>query len=137
MRRFAADLTRRYLGPAVLLLSAACAAGARPRATAGDVMVSVQNDLLPQADLTVHIVSDVGVRRILGGVGPGSTRTLRFNEASYGGQFRLVARRSDGSEITSTPFALYPGAVVTWTMRTNYLSVGSDTGPRPDGSSAT
>jgi hypothetical protein len=114
---------RRLIQPAAFLLLAACAAGSRRTDATGDVMVSVQNDLLPQSDLTVHIVSEGGLRRLLGGVPPGSTRTLQFHEVSYGGQFRLVARRSDGSEINSVRFSLFPGAGVTWTMRNNILQV--------------
>jgi hypothetical protein len=120
-RRVQAALCR-LTAPAALLLLAACAAGGRARA--GAVEVEVRNDMLPRADLTVRVVSDGGFRQLLGGVAPGATRTLRFQEPLYTGRYRLVGQRADGTEVTSLPFSLFAGARVTWTVRENRLSVG-------------
>ena len=121
-RRSVAAGAPRSLAVLITLLVAACSA-ARRDPTAGEIMVAVENDLLPRADLTIRVESEGGFRRILGGVGPGATRTLRFREPSYGGRFRLIARTPDGGEIASVPFSLFPGAIVSWSIRDNALSV--------------
>lgn len=114
----------RLIAPAALpLLVAACASGARGRTSASDVLVEVTNDLVPPTAVTVRVVSSSGRRSVVGGVAPSETRTLRYSESSYPGRFTLLADPSTGREVSSASFALFAGAHVVWSLRTNTLNV--------------
>jgi hypothetical protein len=105
-----------------LLLIAACSATSRAgRATA--VSIQVENDLIPRADVTLQIVVPGGSRRFVGGVPPGAEREFRFDDASYVGQYRMVARKPDGEEVVSLPFNLFAGAIVAWSLGDNAVVV--------------
>lgn len=114
--------------PALLLavLLAACAtAGNSSRAAGGDVVVRVDNNLIPPAALTVYMVSETGTRRLIGNVSPQQNATLSFDPLAASGRYRLVARTTAGAEIASTPFTLTTGdAAVNWDLRSNIATVG-------------
>lgn len=119
-------LARRHhsLLPVVLLLLAACTVGGTgSRAGPAAIVVRITNDLVPRVSLTVWMTSAAGTRTVLGGVAPGQTETLHFRDASYAGRYLLVAQAANGREFNSTPFALAPGASVTWSVRNNTLRV--------------
>lgn len=125
MRRKA---SRRFL-PVACLLLAACAtgseAGGREETAAAEAVIRVENDLLPQQEVTVRLFRPDGAREILGSVGPGQTRSFRIRESSYAGSFALVAENSSGQELVSRPFSVYPNDTVDWELRLNQLTVGN------------
>lgn len=109
----------------VATLFTACAAGGGGRRAADEVVsVRVHNDLRPASEVTVRMISDAGVRQILGSISPQDTRTLQFAQGPFAGTYQLVARAADGREVTSRTFALVPFARVDWSLFTNSLNVG-------------
>lgn len=113
------------MAPVALLLLAACAAGAgRNREVASpEVVFEIHNDLNPPRALTVRLLAQTGPRTLLGSVSPGQTRTLRFRESAYHGQYRLVAEGGPRGEVTSTTFSLAPGERVVWRLQNNTIRI--------------
>lgn len=111
--------------PVALLLCAACAAGAgRGRgAQSPEVIFQVHNDLNPPRALTVRLISQTGTRALLGSLTPGQTRSFRYRDAAYHGQYRLVAEGAAGGDVASTSFVLTPGTRVVWTVQTNSIRI--------------
>ena len=93
---------------------------------AGAARVVVNNNLVVSSSLSVSIVPDVGVRRLLGNVPPGRTVTLNYDGATTG-RYRLVGRSTGGRDLVSDPFS-FPGGggQVTWDIQSNIIRV---TGP--------
>lgn len=116
----------RRLAPVALLLLAGCAAGgwSRSQRVSGDeVVVEVQNDLVPARSVTVWMISEAGPRTLLGSVPAGQTRILRFRQQAFNGAYRLSTgsgrRQQDGT--VSTPFTLSAGALLVWSVRPNVV----------------
>lgn len=85
----------------------------------------VHNDLVPRQALTIRLTSGLGQRALLGNVTPGAKRTLRYRHPALQGSYRLVAEGNRGRSITSTPFALFAGARVTWSIQSNLVRVAA------------
>ena len=110
----------RSLAPVALLILAllvGCATGGGPKGGGeGEVLVRVENNLTPSTSLTVWAVRlPSGNRQLLGTVPPRRTVTLDFDPPS-GGQYRLVARPTTGSEIVSNPVNLTGAAQLRWDL---------------------
>jgi hypothetical protein len=101
---------------------AACATG-RGKFRGEPVAVEVRNDLRPDQSVTVRVENGRGLRRVLGSVPAGQTRTLFFSETLLAGTFQLMAERPDGSRVTSSGFTLSPDALVVWHLQTNVVGV--------------
>lgn len=88
------------------------------------VSVRVNNDLIPPTAITVHAnqTSGAGVRRRVGDVEPGATRTLTFAPGSFGGEFVFTARTTAGQEIVSNPIVITPPESLEWRLSANILS---------------
>jgi hypothetical protein len=88
----------------------ACASGGGARRTSDeaphDVNVEVQNDLPMPSVVTAYVVEGLGLRRYLGEVAGGETRTFTFRPTSYGQDYRLVAYRQLERPISSVPFII-------------------------------
>ena len=90
----------------------------------GSIRVVVENRINPPQSLTVTITSDGGTRRVLGSAGPGRTTTLGFEHGAFGGEsYRLIAQTQSGDEIVSTPFRLFVGAEISWSLPRNGVTV--------------
>jgi hypothetical protein len=76
--------------------------------------VRVTNDLVPPAQITVWIQSEMGSRRRLGTLQPDQKGEFSYVPASRGLEHRLTAEAIDGRQITSDPFTLHGVAAVTW-----------------------
>jgi hypothetical protein len=101
------------------------AAGQAAMQAAADVdrelVVRVQNDLVPPTALTVWLQPEAGARRMLGTVEAQAAATFPIDAAADGG-YRLVARTAAGAEIASGPFTpLIPGAV-RWEVAANAVA---------------
>ncbi|HEY8469849.1 MAG TPA: hypothetical protein VIL18_09410 [Longimicrobiales bacterium] len=100
------------------LVLAACAsggAGGGAGAAAGRALtVRVTNDLVPPAQITVWILSEMGSRRRLGAVQPNQKGEFSYVPASRGLEHRLSAEAIDGRNITSDPFTLVGVTAVSW-----------------------
>ncbi len=107
---------------AAALLLAACAA-AVPGAADAELLIRVQNNLVPPTSLTVWAVPATGTRQMLGTVDPSTTATLRFDPAPAAGQYRLMAETTAGTEIVSNPVVLSDAAVVQWDLSSNIATV--------------
>lgn len=124
----AKNILRRLGGGALLsgaLLLAGCAAGAMGTGAQGSTALEVQNNLIPPTSLTIHIVPDIGSRRLVGTVQPGATRVVRFDPPSASGQYQFVAETTFGREIVSNPVSFRSGATVRWDLSAN-LAVVTD-----------
>ncbi|MGI9179793.1 MAG: hypothetical protein ACR2H9_04745 [Longimicrobiaceae bacterium] len=118
---------RCLLLPVAALLLAACAAGSGGQARGAAVTVAVENNLRPEAEVTVRLTSTTGTRRVLGSVPPHSTRRLVFEDRSFSGSYTLVATTADGRTITSRSFSLWSGLQVQWALFSNSLSLDAST----------
>jgi hypothetical protein len=91
----------------------------------GTIHVLVENRINPPQSLTVSLTSDRGSRRMLGSVGPGRTITFSFDHGALGSEsYRLSAQTQSGDEIVSTPFRLFEGAELHWSLPRNGLTIG-------------
>lgn len=114
----------------VLLVGALAACASAPRGEPGEaVLVKVNNNLIPPTSLSVYMDPEVGARRLLGHVSPGSSTTLRYTGIAVGSNYRLVARTTGGADIPSTPFPLVRGGTVTWDVQSRIATVSTDDTP--------
>lgn len=110
---------------AVVVLSACASSGRMGEGDAGPTAatVVVNNNLTVPTSLTVHLVPENGVRRLLGNVTPGETQRLTVSGALAGGRYRLLARTTGGADLVSDPFSLSEGETVTWDLQSNIVRV--------------
>lgn len=123
-------LPKRLAGHALIALLMTALAGCASTPAGGgvnEVVVRVNNNLIPPTSLSVYMVPEVGARRLLGTVPPGSDRTLRFNPIGAGGTYRLVGETVGGTDIPSTPFSLAGAAVVNWDVQSRIATVSGAT----------
>ncbi|HEX7089518.1 MAG TPA: hypothetical protein VF192_05240 [Longimicrobiales bacterium] len=113
------------------LVLAACASGGNGGGARTDpgraLAVRVTNDLVPPAQITVWIVSEMGSRRRLGTVQPDQKGEFSYVPVSPGLQHRLIAEAVDGREVTSDPFIPEGVAAVSWgpNLRAVRLDLGT------------
>jgi hypothetical protein len=108
----------RFLAVLAAAVVAGCASGGS--SGGGGATVVVENDLAPPTAITVYVVDEFDNRRSLGNVSPLDQRAFRLPESSSG-QYRLVARTTSGSEITSQRFALFAGETADWRLSANLV----------------
>jgi hypothetical protein len=110
-----------------MVLFVACAAGSTGSDTEDleqDVIpVLVRNNLTPPTAITIRVLKPSGTRVVLGTVPPRTARTLRFKESFFESGYLLVAQTTEGTEVASRPFDLFPRSAVEWTLTTNSLAV--------------
>ncbi len=108
---------------------AACASGGGMQGTADagptGATVLVNNNLAVPTSLTVSLVPENGVRRLLGNVSPSGSATLAVRGVVGGGRYRLLGRTNNGNDLVSDPFTLSDGDQVTWNLQNNIVTVGS------------
>src|SRR5690606_5895734 len=129
---------RAAAGILVMLLASACASTPDGRDTSDEAgearpaqaTIMVDNDLLPSSSVSVWILWESGRQVLLGSVGPGQRRDLRYEFPSGVVNFRLRARPIGGEDIVSNDFALYNNARVHWALRANVAVVVDGTESR-------
>jgi hypothetical protein len=114
------------LALALALLPACATAGGgttdEPTADA-PARVVVNNNLVVPTSLTISIVPETGVRRLLGNVPPGGRATLPYNDPGIAGRFRLLARSTAGRDLLSDPFTFNGRGTITWDLQSNIIRV--------------
>jgi hypothetical protein len=96
-----------------------------------EMTISVVNDRIPSSNISIYIVPDRGIRRLLGNVGAGDTATFSFS--ATGTQYRLLARTTGGDELLSPLFSAIPPETLRWTLRSNIVAPIRSEGFRPEG----
>ncbi|MGH7461083.1 MAG: hypothetical protein ACREMA_08650 [Longimicrobiales bacterium] len=103
-----------------VLLVAACASA--PGGTTSVVNVHVQNDLIPPGPVTVYLVPESGIERMLGTISSGP-RTLQYTGLPPVGTQRLVARTSNGRNIISSAFVIDGVVALEWSLASNLVRI--------------
>lgn len=106
----------------------ACATGGAMEAEPGEagdqVIVRVNNNLIPPAAITVSIVPDIGVQQLLGAATPSETATFEYEAAAAVSQYRLVAEPTGRPPVVSREFVLTDdAAVVEWDLNLGTIRV--------------
>ena len=106
----------------VVLSAATCASSGSsggvaesPQGGANTVTIRVTNDMIPPTPITVWIIPETGSRRRLGTIEPNQQATFSFSPGIRSMEHRLVAERTGGSDVTTTPFTLDGVLAVRWT----------------------
>jgi hypothetical protein len=118
----------RWIG--ATLLSAVCAAGCassgtgttdEPAGAQSGIAINIQNNDPGGSTITVSVVPEVGVRRTLGQVPSGETRTFAYD--GIPGQYQLIALSDVGGERRSEQFRIFANSLVRWNLSTNNVTV--------------
>lgn len=110
---------------ALLPLLGGCATGSNAAAGEATAAVEVRNDLIPPTPLTIYLVPESGVRRLLGNVGPSQTRILPIRDP-LPGQHRLMGRTTGGNEIYSNRITVGGADTLRWDLSSNIVTGGED-----------
>ena len=102
---------------------AACASSPEARRTA--VVIDVVNDLIPGSTLTVYLVPQAGIERMLGTVLPSGRQQLRYQGLPPVGEHRLMARTTGGGRILSNVIVMDGVNGLEWSVGTNLVRVTS------------
>jgi hypothetical protein len=104
-------------------LFSACASSAEGRRTA--VVIDVVNDMIPGSTITVYLVPQTGIERMLGTVIPGSRQELRYQGLPPVGEHRLMARTTGGARIVSNTIIMDGVSGLEWSLASNLVRVTS------------
>ena len=112
------------------LLTMSCASTQSGPQTAVDV--HIDNNLIPPSMITVYFVPEAGIERMIGTVVPATKKVLQYKGLRPVGEYRLVARGTNNSNVVSNVVVMDNVAVLEWSLATNYLTVlatrsGTDT----------
>jgi hypothetical protein len=115
----------------VALLLIAAASGCASSGTGGadepaagaqsGISINIQNNDPGGSTITVSVLPEVGVRRSLGQVPSGETRTFAYDGVP--GQYQLVALSDAGGERRSEVFRIFANSTVRWNLSTNNVTV--------------
>jgi hypothetical protein len=117
-----------WIGATLLsaVFAAACASSGtgtadEPAGAQSGIAINIQNNDPGGSTITVSVVPDVGVRRTLGQVPSGETRTFAYDGVP--GQYRLIALSDAGGERRSELFRIFANSMVRWNLSTNNVTV--------------
>lgn len=96
-----------------------------------DAVIVVDNTRTTQADLTVRLVPEEGVRERLGTVSLSEEKSFRVDNVQWGSRFQLVAENAAGEELRSRPFTLTQGTILTWDLDLNTVNIGTQAEASP------
>lgn len=113
----------------VLLLTAGCASSGSTAAEAdaadpNAVAITVVNDLVPPATITIYAVPETGSRRRLGTVTPNGRQTFTFSPVDVAGEYRLVAEHVGGGSTSSNPVVLSGVSTLNWSLSSPAVRIG-------------
>ena len=114
-------IVRTTAGFAATLLLVACASTQKGPTTSVDV--HIENNLIPPSTVTVYFVPEAGIERMIGTVVPATTKTLQYRGLQPVGEYRLVARGTNNSNVVSSVVVMDNVAAIDWSLATNYLQV--------------
>jgi hypothetical protein len=121
-------LRRTTLAAAFFALSG-CASSGTTGGEGGDaisgdaVAITINNDLVPPASVTIWMVPENGGRRRLGTVNPNGEQTFNFSPGVRSMEHRLVAEATGGSDRESNPFTLVATSGVRWSISGPTVSI--------------
>jgi hypothetical protein len=106
---------------AAVLLTSACATTARmPGADRRpNAVILIDNEANYLTEMTVTLIPQFGVPRVLGTVRHNEKKTFVVKEAMTGASYQLLARPLGGRQMLSTPFSLSAGDRFEWDLRMN------------------
>ena len=111
---------RSWSATVAALLLAACASA--PAGSTSVVNIHVQNDLIPPGPVTVYLVPESGIERMLGTIASGP-RTLQYKGLPPVGTQRLVARTSSGRNVVSSAFVIDGVVALEWSLSSNLVRI--------------
>lgn len=114
--------TRWLVLPLLLAIACAPARVAPGEVENGDVVVRVDDNLIPTHMITVYAVPEVGARMMLGTVMPQESETFEMTPVAAG-PYRLLARTVAGAEMVSERFTPLEPGLVEWTLSPNIVTV--------------
>ena len=116
---------RRILKHAVLLTAASISVNCASTQSGpqSSVDVHIDNNLIPPSMITVYFVPEAGIERMIGTVVPGTKKILQYKGLRPVGEYRLVARLTNNSNVVSNVIVMDNVAVLEWSLATNYLQV--------------
>ena len=123
-------LVRTTVGLAGTLLALSCASTQKGPTTSVDV--HIENNLIPPSMVTVYFVPEAGIERMIGTVVPATTKVLQYKGLQPVGEYRLVARGTNNSNVVSSVVVMDNVAAIQWSLATNYLQVTAIREPRGD-----
>lgn len=112
---------------AACALFSACASSPEGRRTA--VLIDIVNDLIPGSTITVYLVPETGIERMLGTVIPSSRQQLRYQGLPPVGEHRLMARTTGGARIMSNTLVMDGVTGLEWNVASNLVRVTSTRQP--------
>ena len=116
---------RRILKPAAMLSAVlttlSCASTQTGPQTAVDV--HIDNNLIPPSMITVYFVPEAGIERMIGTVVPATKKVLQYKGLRPVGEYRLVARGTNNSNVVSNVVVMDNVAALEWSLATNYITV--------------
>jgi hypothetical protein len=119
-------MCKRYRTPCSALvtiaLAAACATSPRLATAPPTLLVRIEHRPDPTIPLTVWAAPAKGERLLLGMLTTGTSNVVRFDRVQPTRQYRLVAERSGGGEVTSPPFTPNDAGVIAWDLSANLIA---------------
>jgi hypothetical protein len=112
--------TRLVVAGAALFL-AACASA--PAGAARTVNIVIENNLIPGGTVTVYLVPQAGIERLLGTVTSSGRQNLTYRGLPPVGEHRLVARTTSGRSIISNTFVMDGVLGLEWSLASNFVRV--------------
>jgi hypothetical protein len=104
-------------------LLSACASSPEGRRTA--VVIDVVNDMIPGSTITVYLVPQTGIERMLGTVIPSGRQQLRYQGLPPVGEHRLMARTTSGARIVSNTLVMDGVTGLEWNLASNLVRITS------------
>lgn len=108
---------------AVGLASAACASGGRERDSGAEVVILVENNLVPGRTVTLLAAPEGRPRTVLGSVAPGETGTFSLRTRLIPHRYRLIAELSNSARLVSRLIQIVSdGATIRWNLELNMVT---------------
>jgi hypothetical protein len=106
-----------------LIVLAGCASGGGHAGPQVSMPISIDNNLIPPASLTIYLVPQSGIERNLGTVVGSGHHVLHYRGLPLSGTYQLYAR-ADNRAMASNPIVLDENVTaIDWDLRRNYINL--------------
>src|SRR5688572_23700953 len=111
---------RRLLTRAVLLTAAFALTGcaSTPKGPQTAVDIYIDNNMIPPSTITLYFVPEAGIERMIGTVVSGAKKVLQYKGLQPVGEYRLVARGTNNSNVVSSVIVMDNVAAIEWSLAT-------------------
>ena len=108
---------------------AACATtpGGEEEGTGADLVLRVNNNLVPPTVVTIYFAPESGIERSLGVAYTSRITEFRYRGLQPKGRYRLVARATDDRMMGSAVVVMDGVTGLEWTLQSNFVTVTSTT----------